>query len=107
MSQAEALWESKSQIAGLACQDIRYKGPVYQTVRQNNNNNQSTHDFYHERLPSRATIEVLVRPIRRRQEQRHHITTAYHLGVRVSELDHKKVMQRCQRSGLRSAIVAA
>ena len=56
LSQAEALWESKSQIAGLACQDIRYKGPVYQTVRQNNNNNQSTHKFRtNERLPSRAT----------------------------------------------------
>ena len=27
VSQAEALWESKSQIAGLACQDTRYKGP--------------------------------------------------------------------------------
>jgi hypothetical protein len=49
VSQAEALWESKSQIAGLACQDIRYKGPVYQTVRQNNNN-QSTHKF----IPSRG-----------------------------------------------------
>ena len=55
LSQAEALWESKSQNAGLACQDTRYKGPVYQTVRQNN---QSTHDFYHERLPSRATLEA-------------------------------------------------
>ena len=54
VSQAEALWESKSQIAGLACQDIRYKGPVYQTVRQNNN--QSTHKFRtNERLSSRAT----------------------------------------------------
>lgn len=46
MSQAEALWESKSQIAALACQDTRYKGPVYQTARLNNNNNQSTHNFY-------------------------------------------------------------
>jgi len=56
MSQAEALWESKSQIAGLACQDIRYKGPVYQTVRQNKNNNQSTHKIrINERSPSRAT----------------------------------------------------
>jgi hypothetical protein len=27
VSQAEALWESKSQVAGLACQDTRYKGP--------------------------------------------------------------------------------
>jgi hypothetical protein len=35
MSQAEALWESKSQIAGLACQDTRYKGPVYQAARLN------------------------------------------------------------------------
>ena len=26
-------WEFKSQIAGLACQDTRYKGPVYQTAR--------------------------------------------------------------------------
>jgi hypothetical protein len=34
-SQAEALWESKSQIAGLACQDIRYNGPVYQIARLN------------------------------------------------------------------------
>jgi hypothetical protein len=41
LAQAEALWESKSQIAGLACQDTRYKGPVYQTARQDNNNNQS------------------------------------------------------------------
>jgi hypothetical protein len=56
VSQAEALWESKSQIAGLACQDIRYKGPVYQTARQSNNNNQSTQKFRtNERLPSRAT----------------------------------------------------
>jgi hypothetical protein len=45
VSQAEALWESKSQIAELACQDIRYKGPVYQTARLNNNNNQATHNF--------------------------------------------------------------
>ena len=45
VSQAEALWESKSQIAGLACQNTRYKGPVYQTARQNNNNNQSAHNF--------------------------------------------------------------
>jgi hypothetical protein len=44
VSQAEALWESKSQIAGLAYQDIRYKGLVYQTARQNNNN-QSTRNF--------------------------------------------------------------
>ena len=44
LSQAEALWESKSQIAGLAYQDIRYKGLVYQTARQNNNN-QSTRNF--------------------------------------------------------------
>ena len=59
MSQAEALWESKSQIAGLACQDTRYKGPVYQTARQNNNN-ESTHKFrINERLPSRATIDEL------------------------------------------------
>jgi hypothetical protein len=59
MSQAEALWESKSQIAGLACQDIRYKGPVNQTERQNNNNNQSTQKFRtNERLPSRATGNV-------------------------------------------------
>jgi hypothetical protein len=50
MSQAEALWESKSQIAGLACQDTRYKGPVYQTARQINNNNQP------------QTIEVLWLP---------------------------------------------
>ena len=56
MSQAEALWESKSQIAGLACQDTRYKGPVYQTARLNNNNNQLTHKFHiRERSPSRAT----------------------------------------------------
>jgi hypothetical protein len=33
VSRAEALWESKSQIAGLACQDIRYKDPVCQTAR--------------------------------------------------------------------------
>lgn len=50
LSQAEALWESKSQIAGLACQDTRYKGPVYQTARQNNYNNQSTQKF----IPSRG-----------------------------------------------------
>ena len=57
LSQAEAPWESKSQIAGLACQDIRYKGPVYQTVRQNKNNNQSTHKIrINERSPSRATV---------------------------------------------------
>jgi hypothetical protein len=35
VSQAEALWESKSQIVGLACQDTRYKGPVYQAARLN------------------------------------------------------------------------
>ena len=45
LSQAKALWESKSQIAGLACQDTRYKGPVYRTARLNKNNNQSTHKF--------------------------------------------------------------
>ena len=45
LSQAEALWETKSQIAELACQDPRCKGPVYQTARLNNNNNQSTHNF--------------------------------------------------------------
>ena len=61
LSQAGALWESKSQIAGLACQDTRYKGPVYQTARQNNNNNQSTHNFRtNERLPSRATQSAWV-----------------------------------------------
>lgn len=49
VSQAEALWESKSQIAGLACQDTRYKGPVYQTARLNNNN-QKTQKF----IPSRG-----------------------------------------------------
>jgi hypothetical protein len=57
VSQAEALWESKSQITGLACQDTRYKGPVYQTSRQNDNNNQSTHNFYtRERSRSRETV---------------------------------------------------
>lgn len=45
LSQAEALWESKLQIAGLACQDTRYKGPVYQTERLYENKNQSTHNF--------------------------------------------------------------
>jgi hypothetical protein len=35
VSQAEALWESKSQIAGLACQDTRHKGPVHQAARLN------------------------------------------------------------------------
>jgi hypothetical protein len=49
MSQAKALWETKSQIAGLACQDTRYKGPVYQTARLNNNN-QKTQKF----IPSRG-----------------------------------------------------
>jgi hypothetical protein len=52
LSQAEALWESKSQIAELACEDTTYKGPVYQTARQNN---QSTHKLRtNERSPSRA-----------------------------------------------------
>jgi hypothetical protein len=55
LSQAEALWESKSQIAGLACQDIRYKGPVYQTVRQNNNNQINPQIYTHEKSRSRAT----------------------------------------------------
>ena len=47
MSQAKALWETKSQIAGLACQDTRYKGAIYQAARQNKNNHLSnvTHKF--------------------------------------------------------------
>jgi hypothetical protein len=63
LSQAEALWESKSQIAGLACQDIRYKGPVYQTVRQNNNN-KSTHKF----IPTRS--HALVRQALQERDER-------------------------------------
>jgi hypothetical protein len=47
MSQAEALWESKLQIAGLACQDTRYKGPVNQTARLNKNNNLSEVSYQH------------------------------------------------------------
>ena len=60
LSQAEALCESESQITGLACQDTRYKGPVYQTARLNKNNNQLTHNFHPiERSPSRATISPI------------------------------------------------
>jgi len=68
VSQAEALWESKSQIAGLACQDTRYKGPgrVYQAARLNKNNNQLTHNFHPiERSHSRATNGVSLRYARR------------------------------------------
>jgi hypothetical protein len=65
VSQAEALWESKSQVAGLACQDTRYKGPVYQTARLNKNIDLSTQKFYiNERSPSRATLRPECRSLK-------------------------------------------
>jgi hypothetical protein len=58
--QAEALWETNSQIAGLACQDTRYKGPVYQTARLNNNN-QSTHNFHNREVT--LSCDILSREV--------------------------------------------
>jgi len=44
LSQAETLWGSKSQVAGLACQVTRYKDPVKQAARLQLDN-QSTRNF--------------------------------------------------------------